>query len=94
MCAIEQRAARLVERLQAEWLASPTFDVELVEDEELSQDEREELAAWHQDQIAQRAALLGCSALMAAIVEELARCWLDGTAPLSAHARRVLKAFG
>lgn len=88
MRAIESRR---VERLQAEWLAQPTWDIELSDG--LREAEREELAAWHHDQIVQRAAILGCSALMAAILEELVRCWLDGTPPHSAHARLVLRAF-
>ena len=81
----------LIEQMKAEWLARPVNDIEQCS--QLTEAEAEELAAWHHEQIVERARILGCSPLMAGIVEELCRCWLDGTPPHSPHARRVLKAY-
>lgn len=79
-----------VERLKRLWRVNPTFDVEYASGFELM---RDELAAWHDEQVRERAAILGCSPLMAAIVEELVHCWIDCRPPASPLARRVLLSF-
>lgn len=80
-----------VEKLKRAWLRNPTWDIEWAVGFEAY---RTELANWHEDQIVARAAALGCSKLMAAIVEELVHCWIDGTRPVSPLATRILLSFG
>ena len=76
--------------LKCTWLAMPTWDVEFSVGFELMQNE---LAAWHDEQIALRARAMGCSHLMASILEELVRCWIHGVPPRSPLAARVLASY-
>jgi hypothetical protein len=93
---MEQGAVRVptrdeVERLKRAWLRMPTWDIEYAVGFEAYQ---EDLAAWHDEQIRVRAGALGCKPLMAAIVEELALCWIRGEPPRSPLALRVLLSYG
>ena len=79
-----------VEDLKRNWLANPVYDIEFAVGFELVANE---LAAWHDDQIMLRARMMGCSHLMASILEELVRCWIHGVPPKSSLACRVLESY-
>ena len=79
----EQETARVpslaaIEILKKQWLNLPIFDLEYTPGYELAE---EDLALWHQAQLEQRAKAIGCTVLMASILEELARIWLQAQRP-------------
>lgn len=81
---------KAIDQLKRLWRVNPTFDVEYAYGFEAV---RDELAAWHQEEIGRRASILRCSPLMASILEELVHCWIDERPPSSPLARRVLLSF-
>jgi hypothetical protein len=76
-----------VEALKRLWQQAPTWDIEWTEGFEAH---RDALAAWHQEQVQRRAAVLDCAPAIAAILEELVHCWLDCVPPQSTLAVRFL----
>jgi hypothetical protein len=82
--------AAAIARLKAAWLRHPTWDIELIGGFEPVMTE---LAQWHEEQVKLRARVMGCSYLMASVVEEIMHCWLDCAPPVSPLARRVLLSF-
>lgn len=82
--------AEEIENLKQCWLSHPTWDIEFSVGFDLVFNE---LAAWHDEQIWRKAKALGCSHLMASILEELVRCWIGGVPPKSPFALRLLASY-
>lgn len=86
----QRRTAQELDNLKHCWLSHPAWDIEFSAGFELHFNE---LAAWHDEQIALKAKALGCSHLMASVLENLVRCWINNEPPRNGHAQRFLASY-
>lgn len=86
-----RRSEQEIDDLKRTWLTHPAWDIEFSAGFELHFNE---LAAWHDQQIWNKARALGCSHLMASVLEGLVRCWITNEPPRSPLAQRFLASYG